>query len=32
VSLAHPTVEETGALLNILVFAIFALYLTSGMP
>jgi hypothetical protein len=31
VSLAHPTVEETGALPNILVFAVIALYLTSEM-
>jgi hypothetical protein len=28
----HPTVEEIRALPNMLVFAIFALYLTDGMP
>jgi hypothetical protein len=31
VSLVHPTVEETGALPNMLVFAVIALYLTSEM-
>ena len=30
-SLVHLTVEKTGALPNILVFAVFALYLTSGI-
>lgn len=30
-SLVHPTVEETGALPNMLVFAVIALYLTSEM-
>ena len=32
VSSVHLTVEEIRALPNILVFAIFALYLTNGMP
>jgi hypothetical protein len=31
-SSVHLTVEEIRALPNILVFAIFALYLTNGMP
>jgi hypothetical protein len=31
-SSVHPTVEEILALPNMLVFAIFALYLTDGMP
>ena len=30
-SLVHSTVEETGALPNILMFAVIALYLTSEM-
>jgi hypothetical protein len=30
--LVHLTVEETGALPNIWAFAIFDLYLISGMP
>jgi hypothetical protein len=31
VSLVHPTVEETGALPNMLVFAVIALYLTKRL-
>jgi hypothetical protein len=32
VSLAPPEVAQTSVIPNILVFAVFALYLTSGMP